>query len=181
MGWQWHQLDHMQIICTSLQTDNHASTSPHSFYRPDGLPAAQPAASKHWRHNINLHNNNNINNGSMCSTIRSKIQRCRIRKRHSIFRGLSHLCPCRSWLLHGSVFHVSKPQASTSLRYFHASPEFAATLAPSPARNWSLAVPYQTTGHGPALLPEPDRKHAHLSSAQRIRSTTAITMSTFNR
>jgi len=29
MGWQWHQLDHIQIICTSLQTDNHASTSPH--------------------------------------------------------------------------------------------------------------------------------------------------------
>ena len=28
MGWQWQQLDHMQIICTSLQTDNHASTSP---------------------------------------------------------------------------------------------------------------------------------------------------------
>ena len=25
--WQWHQLNHMQIICTSLQTDNHASTS----------------------------------------------------------------------------------------------------------------------------------------------------------
>jgi len=25
MGWQWHQLDHTQIICTSLQTDNHAS------------------------------------------------------------------------------------------------------------------------------------------------------------
>ena len=25
MGWQLHQLDHMQIICTSLQTDNHAS------------------------------------------------------------------------------------------------------------------------------------------------------------
>jgi len=28
MRWQWHQLDHMQIICTSLQTDNHSSTSP---------------------------------------------------------------------------------------------------------------------------------------------------------
>jgi len=27
MGWQWHQLDHMQNICTSLQTDNDASTS----------------------------------------------------------------------------------------------------------------------------------------------------------
>jgi len=45
MAWQWHQLDHMQIICTSLQTDNHVSTSPHSFYRPDALPAAQPTNS----------------------------------------------------------------------------------------------------------------------------------------
>jgi len=27
MGWQWHQLDHMQIICTWMQTDNHASSS----------------------------------------------------------------------------------------------------------------------------------------------------------
>jgi len=32
MGLQWHQLDHMQIICTSLQTDNHASTLPLSFF-----------------------------------------------------------------------------------------------------------------------------------------------------
>ena len=31
MGWQWHQLDHMQIIYTSLQTDNHTSTSLFSF------------------------------------------------------------------------------------------------------------------------------------------------------
>jgi len=28
MGWQWRQLDHMQIICSSLQADNYASTSP---------------------------------------------------------------------------------------------------------------------------------------------------------
>jgi len=28
---QWHQLDHMQITCTSLQMDNHASTSPFKF------------------------------------------------------------------------------------------------------------------------------------------------------
>ena len=27
MGWKWHQLNHMQIICNLLQTDNHASTS----------------------------------------------------------------------------------------------------------------------------------------------------------
>jgi len=38
MGWQLHKMDHMQIICTSLQTDNHASTSS-SFYKPDALPA----------------------------------------------------------------------------------------------------------------------------------------------
>ena len=44
--WQWHQLGHMQV-CTSLQTDNHASTTPLSFYQPDALPAAQPTASKH--------------------------------------------------------------------------------------------------------------------------------------
>ena len=50
MGWQWHQLHHMHTICTSLQTDNHNSTSPLSFYRPDALPTAQPTASKHWRH-----------------------------------------------------------------------------------------------------------------------------------
>jgi len=47
MGWQWHQLDHMQIICTSLHTDNHASTSPLSFYKPDALPATQTTASQH--------------------------------------------------------------------------------------------------------------------------------------
>jgi len=31
MEWQWHQLDHMQIIYTSLQTYNHARTSPLKF------------------------------------------------------------------------------------------------------------------------------------------------------
>ena len=54
MGWQWHQLDYMQIICTSLQTDNHTSTAPLSFYRPDALPPAQPTASKHWRQCMTL-------------------------------------------------------------------------------------------------------------------------------
>ena len=40
---------HMQV-CTSLQTDNHVSTSPLGFfYEPDALPVAQPTASKHWR------------------------------------------------------------------------------------------------------------------------------------
>ena len=58
--WQWHQLGHMQV-CTSLQTDNHASTPPFSFYRPDALPAAQPTASKHWRQSIHMPMNSIIN------------------------------------------------------------------------------------------------------------------------
>jgi len=29
--WQWHQLGRMQV-CTSHQTDNHASTAPLSFF-----------------------------------------------------------------------------------------------------------------------------------------------------
>ena len=37
-------------VCTSLQTDNHASTPPLLFfYRPNSLPATQPTASKYWR------------------------------------------------------------------------------------------------------------------------------------
>jgi len=40
--WQWHQLGHMQV-CTSLQTDNHASTSPLGFFtgRMSFLPSSQ--------------------------------------------------------------------------------------------------------------------------------------------
>ena len=47
LGWQWHQQNHMQAICTSLQTDNHINTSPLNFYRPGALPDAQPTVSKH--------------------------------------------------------------------------------------------------------------------------------------
>ena len=41
--WQWHQLGHMQV-CTSLQTDNHASTPPLSFLQA-GCPSCCPANS----------------------------------------------------------------------------------------------------------------------------------------
>ena len=41
--WQWHQVDHMQV-CTSLQTDNHASTQPLSFLQA-GCPSCRPANS----------------------------------------------------------------------------------------------------------------------------------------
>jgi len=49
-GMPWHQLDHMQTICTSLQTDNHTNTSSLNFYRPSALPgtANSVKALKAW-------------------------------------------------------------------------------------------------------------------------------------
>jgi len=41
--WQWHQLGHMQV-CTSLHTDNYASTSPLSFLQA-GCPSCRPTNS----------------------------------------------------------------------------------------------------------------------------------------
>jgi len=42
--WQWHQqLRHMQV-CTSLQTDNHASTPPLSFLQAE-CPSCRPTNS----------------------------------------------------------------------------------------------------------------------------------------
>jgi len=41
--WQWHQLCRMQV-CTSLQTDNHASTTPLSFLQA-GCTSCRPTNS----------------------------------------------------------------------------------------------------------------------------------------
>jgi len=41
--WQWHQLGHMQV-CTSLQTDNNASTAPLSVLQA-GCPSCRPTNS----------------------------------------------------------------------------------------------------------------------------------------
>jgi len=41
--WQWHQLGHMQV-CTSIQTDNHASTPPLCFLQA-GYPSCSPTNS----------------------------------------------------------------------------------------------------------------------------------------
>jgi len=49
IGWQWNQLDHMQINCTSLLTDNHTSTSPIKFFTgrmPFLLPNQQHQSTK---------------------------------------------------------------------------------------------------------------------------------------
>jgi len=41
--WQWHPHGHMQV-CTSLQSDNHASTPPLSFLQA-GCPSCHPTNS----------------------------------------------------------------------------------------------------------------------------------------
>jgi len=41
--WQWHQLGRIQV-CTSLQTDNHASTPPLRFLQA-GCPSCRPTNS----------------------------------------------------------------------------------------------------------------------------------------
>jgi len=55
--WQWHQLGHMHI-CTSLHTDNHASTPPLSFFtgRMPFLPPNQQRQSTEgmFRYLINV-------------------------------------------------------------------------------------------------------------------------------
>jgi len=43
--WQWHQLGHMQV-CTSLHTDNHASTPPVTTkFLQAGCPSCRPTNS----------------------------------------------------------------------------------------------------------------------------------------
>jgi len=42
--WQWHQLGHMQV-CTSLQTDNHASTPPLTCFLQARCPSCRPTNS----------------------------------------------------------------------------------------------------------------------------------------
>jgi len=42
--WQWHQLGRVQV-CTSLQTDNNASTPPHSVFLQAGCPSCHPTNS----------------------------------------------------------------------------------------------------------------------------------------
>jgi len=46
MGWQWHQLNHIQAISTSLQKITMPACHQSDFYGPDALPDTQPTVSK---------------------------------------------------------------------------------------------------------------------------------------
>jgi len=55
--WQWHQLGHMQVS-TSLQTDNHSSTPPLSFFtgRMPFLPPNQQRQSTEGNNEVQRDN-----------------------------------------------------------------------------------------------------------------------------
>jgi len=59
-GMQWHQLDHIQTTCTSLQTDNHTNNSPVNFlqarsssWRPTNSVTALKVIAVKVRHRCN--------------------------------------------------------------------------------------------------------------------------------
>jgi len=64
--WQWHQLGHMQV-CTSLQTDNHTSTSPLKFFtgRMSFLPPIQQRQSTEGKNAATSNTIQNDDNVSM--------------------------------------------------------------------------------------------------------------------
>jgi len=59
--WHWHQLGHMQV-CTSLQADNHASTTPLKTFLQAGCPSCRPTNSvKALKvNNITVHRKTNL-------------------------------------------------------------------------------------------------------------------------
>jgi len=66
-------------ICKSAPHSRQITTpAPHCsvFYRPDALPAAQPTASKHWRHNNLIQNKHNRILKNMQLQTRNKLQQC---------------------------------------------------------------------------------------------------------
>ena len=98
--WQWHQLGcRLMQVCTSLQTGNHASTPPLSSYRPDALPAAQPTASKHWRH---VQYNRSKIASTRCWATQKLTQSCNWRADH--FQNLSTLLWSIACLIYSSLF-----------------------------------------------------------------------------
>jgi len=58
--WQWHQLGHMQV-CTSPQTDIHASTPPLSFLQAE-CPSCHPTNSVKAPKALTMHCNQTLIN-----------------------------------------------------------------------------------------------------------------------
>jgi len=132
---QWHWLDHMQTICTLLQTDNHANTSSLNIYRLHALPDAQPTVSKHWWQlvkNINKYgvvsSVLNMMNSVNCRELYPDLQSNLAEFRQHLIDSTADMAPLRVWQLQGthmwhspvisaaSVYHWWKRSNATSLK-----------------------------------------------------------------
>ena len=71
--WQWHQVGQMQV-CTSLQTDNHASTPPFSFFTGQ-MPFLSPNQQCQSTEGINI---------KSISTYKKQIQLCNMQLNYSL-------------------------------------------------------------------------------------------------
>ena len=83
--WQWHRLGHMPV-CTSLQTDNHASTPPLSFLQaecPSCCPTNSIKALKAFHH---FTNTSVLNNTAFYRSVSVKLTRLNIKYNVSVNR-----------------------------------------------------------------------------------------------
>ena len=104
-------------VCTSLQTDNHASTPPLPvFYRPDALPAAQPTTfCKALKANTTQHNT--IRKVICAISYRSLSRRCgweyALLKRlaFSLLQNTTQLCDT-SRTINGRALQVTGPETA---------------------------------------------------------------------
>jgi len=96
---------HTHINCTSLQTNNHTSTSSLNSYRPDALPAAQTTVAKHWRQHT--HGVHKIMNCSPPICLASELRQTRA-SAENINTGILRLQPVHATALHddGDVLHM---------------------------------------------------------------------------
>ena len=106
--WQSHQLGHMQV-CTSLQTDDHASNPSLGFYRPDALPVAQPTASKHCGYNTCNWQNGTEISYRLCRNILDIQFTTTTETELSLLNSAFHLAWNMSQWSH-SDFHLKKPE-----------------------------------------------------------------------
>ena len=144
--WQWHQLGYMQL-CTSLQTDNHASTPPLSFYRLDALSAAQPTAWKHWWHKKIKSNTAKANMHLEQNIPQHKMNTAKLVNRSSIYQSRVHLhlqqVPCLTPL------QQSWDQALYA-RLGVQQPAVQCTL--TPMYSWKLQIICTVSGTYPLLM-----------------------------
>ena len=72
MGWQWHQLDHMQMIAPCSSQISMPARHHSMFHNTDALPDAQPTVSKHWRLGSKFGTESSLKDVIACS----KVCRC---------------------------------------------------------------------------------------------------------